>query len=92
MVNMHRKAKMNRRGFLGSLAALIAARHVKPAEAAPVPTLPALPVQTSGFVRVEDGNGYTVWAIDTNATASTVWIDYDAHMKGEGVTWHYTSP
>lgn len=82
---------MIRRDFLGSLLALCGARFVK-AEQVPVP--PELPTETSGFLRIVDGKapGYETWTITTDTLPNTHWItlDYNEHMKGEGINWHYT--
>lgn len=86
---------MNRRGFFGALAALggaAAARRL--IDPAPIVSPPQeLPVGTSGYsqwVNADlNGKSYT---ITTNAAVgSVVYIDYEAHMRGEGVKWNYTA-
>lgn len=86
---------MIRRDFLGSLAALLGARFVKP-EQPPIaaPTPPSTPVATSGFVQTDlNALDYDVWSLATNSLPSTHWVtlDYNEYIKGEGIRWNYTT-
>lgn len=80
---------MNRRGFLGALAALAGAKAIK-VEAEPVPEPVPLPPITSGYLQHTpmDLNGQ-VWTLTSSAAGDTIWIK--PNFGKEGVNWNYTS-
>lgn len=78
----------SRRGFLGSLAALIGAKVV--ADQLPDEP-PALPVHTSGYSQIISNDGVTSTITSYTGNANTYWITAQPDPAGEGIRWNYTA-
>jgi hypothetical protein len=87
---LHGSTGMNRRGFLGSLAALVGARALK---AEPTPNvLPSVNIPSVWTIDNNDARGSAITTTAYSGTGATYWVKLDpnTHAAGEGVDWNWT--
>lgn len=80
---------MNRRGFLGSLAALVGAKVV--ADRLPDESPQPLPVHTNGYLQVLNNTSAASTVSSYSGNVNTYWLVAQPDPAGEGIRWNYTT-